>query len=164
MVVEVHISDLDVELCQRRAVDHARAEEEGDKDRFVHFACVWSEGVSWVAGLASGLRFGLLVGCGAGLTRPSEAPLLCFFYLFSVIYVLFESVLNSLLFLQLFYLFQLDWTKWKCVSNIVGLWSCICVLRHIQINSIWLRIDYFTYIWYYISIIKGTNLFSKRSY
>jgi hypothetical protein len=43
-VAQVNNGGRDVELCRRRAVEHARAEEDGDEDDFVVFALICGEG------------------------------------------------------------------------------------------------------------------------
>jgi hypothetical protein len=67
MDAEVHIGGRDVELCRRRAVEHAHAEEDGDEDDFVVFALICGEGVSDWARLLLGCRLGCLRGPFAGL-------------------------------------------------------------------------------------------------
>jgi hypothetical protein len=57
-----------MELCRRRAVEHARADEDGDEDEFVHLAWRLNEalfGLGWFGGI--GLVLGCSLGCVAGL-------------------------------------------------------------------------------------------------
>jgi hypothetical protein len=92
MDAEVHIGGRDMELCRRRAAEHARAEEDGDEDDFVVFALICGEGVSdwarpWFGPLVV-CCWAVVVGCGGGLLLgsfgwPGPGKCLLFFYLFS---------------------------------------------------------------------------------
>jgi hypothetical protein len=92
MDAEVHIGGRDVELCRRRAVEHAHAEEDGDEDDFIVFALICGERVSdwarpWFGPLVV-CCWAVVVGCGGGLLLgsfgwPGPGKCLLFFYLFS---------------------------------------------------------------------------------
>jgi hypothetical protein len=90
----------DVGLCRRRAVEHARVEEDGDKDLFVHFAWIRGEEVSWpgCSWAAAWAAFvGRLLGCRGGLWQPGEPGKSLSFFFISVFFLCFVFLfLNSI--------------------------------------------------------------------
>jgi hypothetical protein len=89
MDAEVHIGGRDVELCRRRAVEHAHAEEDGDEDDFIVFALICGERVSdWARPWFGPLLvccWAVVVGCGGQVSqvRFFFLPFIsCFSFLF----------------------------------------------------------------------------------
>jgi hypothetical protein len=98
MVAEVHIGGRDVELCRRRAVEHARAEEDGDEDDFVVYALICCEGVSdwarpWFGPLVV-CCWAVVVGCG-GQVRSGKPLSISLFHFFCFVYFLFSVLFIS---------------------------------------------------------------------
>jgi hypothetical protein len=87
-------------LCRRRAVEHARVEEDGDEDLFVHFAWIRGEEVSWpgCSWAAAWAAFvGRLLGCRGGLWQPGEPGKSLSFFFISVFFFCFVFLfLNSI--------------------------------------------------------------------